>query len=570
MRTEAGVLVGIIETFRDISDYKQLQKQIQESEEHYRALIELGTNIGEAVVLLQDIDNHEAMHTYMSDRWPYITGYSREELLHKSFIDIVSPQYREASLARHRLKMSGKSIPDLFEMTIITKDGKEVPIELTSATTIYAGKPANSVYIRDITHRMQLYKALERSEILYHTLFETTGTATAVVGGDGLILRVNGEWELLHGYSKAEVQSKKNYLDLFHQDEVERMRRYFQDRVINPLSVPRIYETRMIDKKCNTKYVLTTVNMIQGTSQRVISQMDITPLRQANEQLIVYQEHLEDLVKQRTSQLALSNERMLQEIENRKLVELELKDIQRQLKGKNKQQVQFTRALVHEMKTYLTPLVVASELLSAQVFNETLKTISLTIQSSVTGLNHRVDELLDVARGQVGLISLNCTWVNLKELCKKISCDGRLEAENNGQIFKFDSSERLPRMWADEDRLMQILLNLLNNAFRYTPRGGRIGFSVRAAEQKVYFEVSDTGPGLDGEQLKQVFEPYRIIQEKGRKIHGLGLGLPLARMLARLHGGKISVRSQVGKGSIFKLVMPLQAEVHIITKNPQA
>jgi signal transduction histidine kinase len=160
--------------------------------------------------------------------------------------------------------------------------------------------------------------------------------------------------------------------------------------------------------------------------------------------------------------------------------------------------------------------------------------------------------------------------LNLKELSKKICCDARLEAENNGQIFKFDPSGRLPRIWADEERLMQILLNLLNNAFRYTPKGGRIGFSVRAGDEKVFFAVSDTGPGLDAEQLKQVFEPYRIIQERGRRIRGLGLGLPLARMLARLHGGTIAAKSRVGKGSIFTLVMPLQARVRTTKTRPRA
>lgn len=144
----------------------------------------------------------------------------------------------------------------------------------------------NSPAPRPVTLESQPTRSI--SEILYRTVFETTGTATAVVGGDGIIIRVNGEWEMLHGYSKAEVQGKKNYLELFHQDEVERMGRYFRNRLIDPFSVPMVYETRIINKKSHTKHVLAIVNMIRGTSQRVISQVDITPLNRVKASSVPY------------------------------------------------------------------------------------------------------------------------------------------------------------------------------------------------------------------------------------------------------------------------------------------
>ncbi len=142
---------------------KRAEEELRESEERYRALLELGGEVGEAVVMLQDTEQREGIQTFVSDEWPRITGYSRKELLGVSFFDLVHPKDREASIKRHQRKIRGEIIPGLFEMTIIRKDGTEVPIELTSAYSTYQGQRANVAYIRDITKRKQMEEALVRS-----------------------------------------------------------------------------------------------------------------------------------------------------------------------------------------------------------------------------------------------------------------------------------------------------------------------------------------------------------------------------------------------------------------------
>ena len=134
----------------------------KESEDCYQATFSLGTNINEAIIMLQDINGREGMHTCVSDQWLLITGYTKEELLGMSFFDIVSPRDREVSIERHHQKMSGKSIPDLFELSIINSSGKEIPVELTSAFTIYKGQSTNVVYVRDITERKWAERELKQ------------------------------------------------------------------------------------------------------------------------------------------------------------------------------------------------------------------------------------------------------------------------------------------------------------------------------------------------------------------------------------------------------------------------
>ena len=151
----------------DITERKQVEEVLRESEERYRALLELGGEVGEAVIMLQDTEQGNGIQTFVSDEWSRITGYAERELLGMSFFDLVHPKYREASLERHQRKMRGEAMPGLFELSVVKKDGTEVSIELTSAYTMYNGERANVVYIRDITERKQMERELqERNEQL--------------------------------------------------------------------------------------------------------------------------------------------------------------------------------------------------------------------------------------------------------------------------------------------------------------------------------------------------------------------------------------------------------------------
>ena len=175
-----GSVVGLLGIFKDLTESKQAEVVLRESEERYRALVSLKGEVGEAVIMLQDTEQGDAIQTFVSDQWPRMTGYSRKELLGMPFFDLVLPQHRWASLERHRRKMKGESIPGLFKMSIIRKDGTEVPIELTSAYTTYQGERANVAYIRDITERKryeevqreseEMEKKLQQSEFLNNVL----------------------------------------------------------------------------------------------------------------------------------------------------------------------------------------------------------------------------------------------------------------------------------------------------------------------------------------------------------------------------------------------------------------
>ena len=149
---------------RDITEQKEINKQLIESEERYNALVALGGRVGEAVVIMQDIRNEEGVQTFVSDEWVKITGYSMEELLGMQFFNLLKAEYYTPSLDRHRRKLKGETIPGPFEMEIVRKDGAVIDIEFTSVHTTYKGKRANVAYIRDITERKRVENVIKESE----------------------------------------------------------------------------------------------------------------------------------------------------------------------------------------------------------------------------------------------------------------------------------------------------------------------------------------------------------------------------------------------------------------------
>jgi PAS domain S-box-containing protein len=237
------------------------------------------------------------------------------------------------------------------------------------------------------------------------------------------------------------------------------------------------------------------------------------------------------------------------------LYRLETK-LRRELEEEIQRRVEFTRALVHELKTPLTPIVASSELLAEELSAEPWASLAKNINSGAASLNRRIDELLDLARGEVGMLILKTQPVDCNILFAEIiKYMGPVAAGNKQTLLaKF---KNLPIIEADEDRLRQVLFNLLNNALKYTPPGGNIELKAEADKQSITAAVQDSGPGISEEDQRKLFQPYQRLDGDRQRFSGLGLGLVLAKRLIELHGGKIWVHSAKGHGSTFAFTIPI-------------
>jgi signal transduction histidine kinase len=151
--------------------------------------------------------------------------------------------------------------------------------------------------------------------------------------------------------------------------------------------------------------------------------------------------------------------------------------------------------------------------------------------------------------------------VRLDKLFEELEADYGAQAKDKEIAMKFDLPPKLPVIQADRDRLILAAHNLIGNALKYTPAGGKVTVTVKSENTQLVMEVADSGIGIEEQEQQLIFEKfYRSKDPRVGKITGSGLGLALAREVVRLHGGEITVRSELNSGSTFTLTLPVMKE----------
>jgi two-component system, OmpR family, aerobic respiration control sensor histidine kinase ArcB len=245
------------------------------------------------------------------------------------------------------------------------------------------------------------------------------------------------------------------------------------------------------------------------------------------------------------------------------------KKLRQELEEEVRKRIEFTRALVHELKTPLTPVLFSSELLVSEIKEEPYLSIARNINRGANNLNRRIDELLDLARVEIGSLQINPKLVDSRQLLNNIADYVTSLIAKNQQHLTREIDPNLPQVWADEDRLQQIVLNLLINASKFTQGGGTITLASRQKDHSLLVEVKDTGPGIPKAEQERIFEPYQRRRTDIERLSGLGLGLSLCKNLVELHGGKIWLESEPGKGSTFAFTIPLKPPAQTQEKSPE-
>jgi signal transduction histidine kinase len=169
-----------------------------------------------------------------------------------------------------------------------------------------------------------------------------------------------------------------------------------------------------------------------------------------------------------------------------------------------------------------------------------------------------IDDLLNVSQMEAGSITLRIHEIHLDRLLEEIVDHHRPLANDKAQSFEYQPPPKIPRIHGDKDKLAAALTNLLGNAIKYTPDGGRVQLKVEYDASKIYIHVEDTGFGIAPEELSQLGSKFfRSHDDRVQSIQGNGLGLAFTQEVARLHGGNLGIRSQLNAGSCFTLELPL-------------
>ena len=250
------------------------------------------------------------------------------------------------------------------------------------------------------------------------------------------------------------------------------------------------------------------------------------------------------------SALAIQNARLFSEIE----------DKSRQLEAASRHKSEFLANMSHELRTPLNAVIGFSEVLIQRMFGELTdkqEEYLKDIYASGQHLLSLINDILDLSKIEAGRMELALADFDLPSAIENVLILMRERAGRRGITVTRAVDERLGPAHADERKVKQVLLNLLSNALKFTPEGGRIEVRAGLGDGVIEIAVTDTGIGIAPEDHQAVFEEFRQVGTASRSVEGTGLGLALSRKFVELHGGRIWVESAVGRGATFTFTLPL-------------
>jgi signal transduction histidine kinase len=252
--------------------------------------------------------------------------------------------------------------------------------------------------------------------------------------------------------------------------------------------------------------------------------------------------------------LALRNARLFHEVDEKG----------RQLAAADLHKTQFFANMSHELRTPLNAVLGYSELLADGLYgplsekaNEALERIQINGRHLLSLIN----DVLDFTKIEAGLLTLNVQDYALGALIESVTVAASSLADAKGLALTFDVPPSLPLGQGDERRLTQVLMNLVGNAIKFTQTGS-VAVAAQAVDETFVITVSDTGPGISPADQARIFDEFQQVDSSStRQQGGTGLGLSIARRLVLLHGGQITVRSELGAGAVFTVTLPIRTPV---------
>lgn len=461
-------------------------------------------------------------------------GYSREELLSMSLMDL-DIEFKEDPQPfidyQHSFVKAYEETGGKFNSIYNTrkhkrKDGRIIDVEVSYH---YLGPESNLFFHfnRDITERKQSEEKIRESKEFIENVIASMRDGFSIMDTQGTYIDVNDSFCQMTGFTREELIGNGPPYLFWPEEYIQENNGYLGKTLKGKFSD----RETIFKRKSGERFpVIISPSCLRDKEGKIINIFatikDITEHKRFETEQILRQETEETL----------------------------------------RQRMEFTRALAHELKTPLTPLVATSELLLSEAAGEPIVSYARNINAGAQELNRRIGDLLDMARGEIGGIDLELREMDLLPVIENVVDYIMPEVVQSGLTLNMDITPPLPKVMADKQRVRQILLNLLDNSIKYTRRGGSI--DVRTSEENGFIvtTVTDTGYGIAKKDRDSLFKPYTHLDGKGGKYRGLGLGLALSKMFVELHGGRIWQESRDEKGSAFSFTLPVCNNIRKIIK----
>ncbi len=273
--------------------------------------------------------------------------------------------------------------------------------------------------------------------------------------------------------------------------------------------------------------------------------------------------NLEFRVAEKTENLTKAYERLQLSNQNLAVANRELELANKKLKELDQLKSDFISVVSHELRTPLTSIKAFTELIliKPRMTAEKRSRFLSIINNETDRLARLINDILDLTKIEAGKLSWHVTQVSLPEVIRTSVTNIQSLADNKSLIMELNMPDPLPRLYGDRDRLVQVITNILSNAIKFTPDGGRISIEASYEEQprrQIMVHIADTGVGIPHKHLDSIFEKFRRAGDALTNIsEGTGLGLAITKQIVEYHGGRIWAESTPGSGSTFSFTLPL-------------
>jgi PAS domain S-box-containing protein len=512
--------------FADITERKVLENALHESEEMFRAI---STSALDAIILVDDASKI----AYWNPAAEKMFGYTTDEIIGKDLATTLIPPAHREFYSKFRSEPSETTEQfrgTTLQLSALKKDGAEFPIEFSVSMLMLDNKPHLTAIIRDVSERKKAEDALRMSEEKYRALINGMNDTACVIDFDAHFIDVNDAAVKVLGYSREELLSM-GPADIDSSLSREQIRKLAKEMPINQVQV---FETTHTTKDGKTIPVEISSSLVtyQGKQAILSIARDITERKRMQSELAEYSMGLERLVEKRTEELKQAHAKLLQSERMAAIGEL-------------------AGMVGHDLRNPLTGIKNATYYLKKKCAlspDSSEKEMLDVIDNSINHANKIISDLLDYSR-EMHLQLIDCSSRSLLQEALTM-----VQVPANVKITDFTLNE--PTIKADVGKMVRVFINLIKNAIDAMPKGGKLKIRSTTANGNVSIAFADTGTGISEEVMAKLFTPLFTT-----KAQGMGFGLPICKRVVEAHGGKITVKSTVGKGTTFTVTLPIESKL---------